>query len=240
MGDTWPHAPPHYFTPHGTYMITAATLYRKPLFDSSAKLDLLRDTTFELAKSYALLLQAWAFFANHYHVVISFENTTTAHGEFVRHLHRELAIRLNRIDDTPSRRVMYEFWDTHLSFEKSWLARLNYVHQNPVKHGVVPVANQYPWCSAPWFETNAQTAFVNRFTHSRPIGSACLTISEPKRREDACLPKLSRKKTRDLHWISHAVLLECDASSHRFACLSRRPQLHCVHQRIARAQIADD
>jgi len=141
-------------------MITAATLYRKPLFDSSAKLDLLRDTTFELAKSYALLLQAWAFFANHYHVVISFENTTTAHGEFVRHLHRELAIRLNRIDDTPSRRVMYEFWDTHLSFEKSWLARLNYVHQNPVKHGVVPVANQYPWCSAPWFETNAQTAFV--------------------------------------------------------------------------------
>jgi len=77
-------------------MITAATLYRKPLFDSSAKLDLLRDTTFELAKSYALLLQAWAFFASHYHVVISFENTTTAHGEFVRHLHRELAIRLNR------------------------------------------------------------------------------------------------------------------------------------------------
>jgi len=31
--------------------------------------------------------------------------------------------------------LWYEFWDTHLTFEKSWLARLNYVHQNPVKHG---------------------------------------------------------------------------------------------------------
>jgi putative transposase len=55
----------------------------------------------------------------------------------VKHLHRELAIRLNRLDVTPGRRVMYEFWDTHLTFEKSRLARLNYVHQNPVKNGLV-------------------------------------------------------------------------------------------------------
>jgi hypothetical protein len=43
-------------------------------------------------------------------------------------------MRLNQIHATSSRRVMYEFWDTHLTFEKSWLARLNCVHQNPVKH----------------------------------------------------------------------------------------------------------
>jgi len=47
-----------------------------------------------------------------------------------------------------------------LTFERSWLARLNYVHQNPVKHGVVPVANQYPWCSAAWFERTASPAQV--------------------------------------------------------------------------------
>jgi putative transposase len=160
MRDSWPHAPPHYFTPGGTYLITAATLHRKPLFHPGAKLDLLRDTTFQLARNYALVLQAWAFFPNHYHLVVSLEKTTTAHGDFVRHLHRALAIRLNRVDATPRRLVMYEFWETRLTFEKSWLARLNYVHQNAVKHGVVPVANQYPWCSAPWFESNARPGFV--------------------------------------------------------------------------------
>ena len=160
MRESWPHAPPHYFTPHGTYIITAATLHRKRLFDSGAKLDLLRDTTFELAKNYALILQAWAFFPNHYHLVISFDQAAIAHGDFVRHLHRELATRLNRVDGTRGRRVIYEFWDTHLTFEKSWLARLNYVHQNAVKHGLVPVANQYPWCSVSWFETNARSGFV--------------------------------------------------------------------------------
>jgi hypothetical protein len=41
----------------------------------AAKLTLLRNTTFELAQNYVLILQAWAFFANHYHLVMSFENT---------------------------------------------------------------------------------------------------------------------------------------------------------------------
>jgi putative transposase len=144
MYEGWPHAPPHYFTPNATYIVTAATLHRKPLFDSDAKLDLLRDTTFALAKSYALTLQAWAFFRNHYHLVISFEQAPIAHRDFVRHLHRELAKQLNGVDGTLGRRVMYEFWDTRLTFEKSWLARLNYVHQNAVKHGLGPATKSVP------------------------------------------------------------------------------------------------
>ena len=160
MRQSWPHAPPHHFTPHGTYIITAATLHRKPLFDCGAKLDLLRDTTFELARNYALILQGWVLFANHYHLVIDFENNTTPHNDFMQHLHRELAVRLNRIDATPGRRVMYGFWDTCLTFEKSWLARPNYVHQNAVKHGLFSIANEYPWCSASCFESNARPGCV--------------------------------------------------------------------------------
>jgi len=160
MRDSWPHAPLHSFTPGGVYLITAATLRRKRLFHLDEKLDLLLDTTFGLVKDYQLILQAWAFFPNHYHLVVNFENSPKRHTDFVRHLHREPAIRLNHLDHTKGRRVMYEFWDTRLTFEKSWLAWLNYVHQNALKYGLVPVANQYPWCSAPWFETNARPSFV--------------------------------------------------------------------------------
>jgi putative transposase len=34
------------------------------------------------------------------------------------------------------------------------------VHQNPSRHGLVPVSNQYPWCSAVWFERTASAAMV--------------------------------------------------------------------------------
>ena len=150
------------YTKHGTQRhalelaTRAAALFHAPrLFDTEAKLNLFRNTTLELARDYALVLQAWAFFANHYYLVASFENASARHRDFVRHLHRELAVLLNSVDKTPRRRVMYEFWDTHLTFEKSWLSRLNYVH-----HGLVAVAADYAWCSAPWFETNARPAFV--------------------------------------------------------------------------------
>ena len=45
--------------------------------------------------------------------------------------------------------------DTCLTYEKSFYARLNYVHNNPVKHGLVPSAAQYSFCSAKWFKENA-------------------------------------------------------------------------------------
>jgi putative transposase len=75
-------------------------------------------------------------------------------------LHEKTAKWLNRLDDTPGRQVWHNFRETRLTYEKSYLARLNYVHQNPVKHRLVPVANQYPWCSAAWFERTARPAQV--------------------------------------------------------------------------------
>ena len=65
-----------------------------------------------------------------------------------------------RLDSTPGRQVWHNFRETRLTYEKSYLARLNYVHQNPVKHRLVSVANQYPWCSAAWFERTARPAQV--------------------------------------------------------------------------------
>ena len=75
-------------------------------------------------------------------------------------LHRRTAIWVNRLDKTAGRKIWHNFWDTKLTYQKSYLARLNYVHQNPVTHGLVPVANQYPWCSAPWFEGVASPAMI--------------------------------------------------------------------------------
>ncbi len=51
--------------------------------------------------------------------------------------------------------------DCSVYSQKSYLARLNYTHQNAVKHRLVGVASEYPWCSARWFERTARPAQVN-------------------------------------------------------------------------------
>ena len=75
-------------------------------------------------------------------------------------LHTKASGWVNKLDRTPARQVWFNFRDTRLTHQRSYLARLNYVHQNPVKHRLVPVANQYPWCSARWFERAASAAMV--------------------------------------------------------------------------------
>src|SRR5437773_54542 len=70
-------------------------------------------------------------------------------------LHVKTAGWINKLDGAPARQVWYNFRETRLTYQKSYLARLNYVHQNAVRHKLVPVANQYPWCSAAWFERTA-------------------------------------------------------------------------------------
>jgi putative transposase len=75
-------------------------------------------------------------------------------------LHVKTAEWINKLDDSPKRKVWFNFWDTKLTHQRSYLARLNYVHQNAVKHRLVPMACQYPWCSAAWFERIASAAIV--------------------------------------------------------------------------------
>jgi putative transposase len=75
-------------------------------------------------------------------------------------LHGVTSLELNKLDGISGRRVWFNFRDTKLTMQYSYLARLNYVHQNSVKHKLVPMANQYPWCSAAWFERTASSAQV--------------------------------------------------------------------------------
>jgi len=156
----WPHAPVHRLDSRAIYMVTAATLHKQHLFAGGQHLALLEDTLLSLAKRYSWQLEAWAVFSNHYHFVARNNEESAVLRKFLKHLHADTARELNRRDHKTGRTVWFNFWDTKLTYEKSYLARLNYVHQNPVKHGLVVVANQYQWCSAGWFERTATPAMV--------------------------------------------------------------------------------
>jgi putative transposase len=156
----WPHAPVHRLSEHGIYFVTAGTLHKQHLFDTPAKRDLLERMLLSLAKKSVWQLEAWAVLVNHYHIVARGAPDSVPMGEFLRELHSRSARELNRMDGVEDRTVWYNFRDTRLTYQYSYLARLNYVHRNAVKHGLVPVANQYPWCSAAWFERTASPAQV--------------------------------------------------------------------------------
>jgi putative transposase len=158
MGD-WPHAPVHRFGEAGVYFVTGATLYKQHFFRTPASLDALQELLFEKAAEHKVSLQAWCLFPNHYHLVITADEGVRLRKMLGR-FYVDSAKAINRCGDTEGRRVWYQFRDVQLTFERSWLARLKYTHENAVHHGVVTDALNYRWCSASWFAATARPAFV--------------------------------------------------------------------------------
>ena len=159
----WPHAPIHQLSVRGTYFVTGATYLKAHHFRGPERLRVLHRGLLQLAADFGWHLEAWAVFSNHYHFVghsppdaPDASNLAT----MLRVLHVKTATWVNKLDRTTGQQVWFNFWETRLTFQRSYLARLNYVHQNAVRHRLVPVANQYPWCSAAWFEREASAAMV--------------------------------------------------------------------------------
>jgi putative transposase len=154
----WPHAPLHRLSEYGTYPVTAGTFRKEHHFRAPDRLDYLEAALLAAAKEVGWQLEAWAVFSNHYHFVGHAGSRPLA--EWLAELHRQSAAHVNHLEGAGGRQVWFNYWETALTFEKSYLARLNYVHQNPVKHGLAPLASQYRWCSAAWFERTATPAQV--------------------------------------------------------------------------------
>ena len=157
----WPHAPEHHFSEKGVYMVTAGIYHKQLLLNSPEKLSLVQDMMFKYALQFGWRLQAWAIMGNHYHFIAVSPADASSLADFISRLHEYSAKKLNRLDKTNRRKVWHNFWDSHITHQTSYLARLRYVHQNPVHHGVIDNASNYTWCSQTWFERNAERSFVN-------------------------------------------------------------------------------
>lgn len=149
-------------------MITGATYLKEHYFRAPCRLQLLHDQVHSVCSEHAWTLEAWAIMSNHYHLIARSSDEPAALRRMISKLHTLTAKVVNRDDVAPGRKVWHQFWETRLTFERSYLARLHYVHQNPVHHRIVTQATVYPWCSAQRFELEADPAF-QRTVRAMPI-----------------------------------------------------------------------
>jgi putative transposase len=163
----WPHSPVHHLTHAGTYLVTGGTYQKVQHFYSAERLTFLTDLLFSVARSHNWNLHAWAVFSNHYHFLAD-SSAPESLRQFIRELHSRSALEVNHAEGVTGRKIWFQFWESQITFHKSFLARLNYVHQNPVRHKLVPCAERYAWCSMGWFRRKAEGSFFRTVT-SFPI-----------------------------------------------------------------------
>ena len=133
------------------YIVTGAILYNQHLLIKNNRKEFLLQTLLERAKLLGWSLQAWSVLNNHYHFIARAPRDAGTLEKLSRQLHSITAIEFNRRDITPGRQVWFNYWDSCLTYEKSYLARLHYVHMNPVKHKLTENPIDYPFSSYKWF-----------------------------------------------------------------------------------------
>lgn len=164
------HTPPHLFRPNSIYIITAAIYAKLRLINTDAKKRVLVDILFRQSARLSWELEARSILPNNYHFIARAPENSPSLSTLIQAIHSISAKYLNRADNMPGRRVWYNYWDTCITKESSYLARLHYVHVNPSKHGYVDRPEDYEFSSYSWFLNTARVVFREK-VFAQPIRS---------------------------------------------------------------------
>ncbi len=143
------HNPPHLFIPNAKYFITGATYLKKDFLASeNGKIKLL-DSIKKGGEKYLWILEDWVILDNHYHLMLNAPDKANTLSKMFNEVHKFTAIWLkkNFLELREEKRIFYNYWDSCITYEKSYFTRLNYIYFNPVKHGYTEEASNYMWGS---------------------------------------------------------------------------------------------
>ena len=139
-----PRTPTHVFLDNIPYFITGAIYQRRRLLTQALKQQLQTIIQEKFLQS-SWQLQHWVILDNHYHLMAisgkGIELTTIMkqiHGASAHFIIKETRCK---------RPVWWNYWDYCPRTEKDYFVHLNYLLNNPVKHGYVSNLYDYPFSS---------------------------------------------------------------------------------------------
>ena len=113
-------------------------------------------------------LLAWVVMPEHVHLLILPKREGASVGEILRSLKRPVAERVLRrwrelgtpmLSRVTDKKGVCHFWmlggghDHNVVSDRELDEKIDYVHNNPVRRALVPLASSYRWSSARWFAT---------------------------------------------------------------------------------------
>lgn len=166
-----------YYLPGGTFFLTLVTCNRRLLFKSAGNIDPLRHAVARVKKEKPFIILGAVILPEHIHFLWQLPPDDSNYSQrvsrlkvlFTRSLHGKNALSQ---DVSASRRKHREsnvwqrrFWEHTISNETDFQQHLDYIHYNPVKHGLV---------SCPHFwQYSSFSRWVDKKIYSQNWGCVC-------------------------------------------------------------------
>jgi len=138
--------PPHLFLDNTYYFITSRTVDKIHFFDTYEKKNILVKIINKNLDRFQYFCYAWVILDNHYHLLI-LVNESKILSKFLKSIHGESAILLNKLDSQSSRKIWWNYWDRCIRNEKDFWKHFNYIHHNPIKHRYTQKMEDYRFSS---------------------------------------------------------------------------------------------
>ena len=146
------------------YYLTSVTNNRLPVFRTDKFKKIASNALDEARKSAGILIFAYVIMPDHYHLitdssrkpleVLRYLNGITARRIINYLKEKDLTDSLEKLkQETKKREYKYSLWEHHpnafnLNNEVTLMQKVNYIHQNPVRGGLVETAEDYLYSSA--------------------------------------------------------------------------------------------
>jgi putative transposase len=138
--------------PGHSYAITSCVYRRRPLFGNPVLARLLIDLYVEARDREDILLHGYVVMPEHYHAVLTLRQDVLV-TSLVRRLHSAFARRAKRDFGIEGRIWQRRFYDHVVRDGEDWWEQVRYIHENPVRAGLVENAVEYQWSSCAFWET---------------------------------------------------------------------------------------
>ncbi len=133
-----------YYDSGQLYFTTHVTLERLPILSGSERLLLSAWGRIRSRRRFGVV--AWAILPDHFHMILLPRNNDLS--EIVREVKLSFSKRFRATHPAATGRLwQYRFWDHVIRSEGDLRRHLDYIHYNPVKHGLAPTPHEYEWSS---------------------------------------------------------------------------------------------
>ena len=164
------HSPPHWeFEGQRQFIISAACFDHAPVIGKTT--DRMTDgesSLLELCETYAGVLYAWCVLPNHYHMLVKTDRLKDLRSEIGR-FHGRSSFQWNGEDESRGRQVWHNCFDREIKSHRHFWASVNYIHDNPVKHGYTKKWQDWPWSSAAQFLDRVGRSTAEKIWREFPI-----------------------------------------------------------------------
>jgi putative transposase len=147
------------YVPGGTYFFTLITADRVPILTTPLGRPLLREVTVECRRQWPFEIEAAVLMPDHLHTVWRLPDGDTEYPKRWGWLKKEFTKRwlaaggserpVSASQQRYRRRGVWQrrFWEHVIRNERDLERHLDYIHYNPVKHGLVSRVIDWPWSS---------------------------------------------------------------------------------------------